>query len=120
MTLLVAAKVLSKNLNPESRPIQFLERGIILAEDTRFIYPGSEVIDDAQKNYTFGDWALAGYSGLVDVAERALICSTIAHNHHNWQRPDRLTLISEIPYDLPCMSNRGVVNGSRTWKKAKG
>ena len=83
MTLLVAVKVPARRLNPKKRPLQFSEKGIVIAADTRFSFrPGKRTVDDAQKLWPLGDHAFSGYAGDVEVAEKALLSAYAALGHH--------------------------------------
>jgi hypothetical protein len=77
MTLLVAAKIPSKRLNPKRRPIRFCEPGIVIAADTRFTWtwPNGqrEVVDDAQKGWPLGNRTYAAYAGDAQLGERAIL-----------------------------------------------
>ena len=93
MTLLVAVKIPTKNLNPSKRPLRFIEPGIIIAADTRFSYrPGTKVVDDAQKLWPLCDTAFAGYAGDVEISERALLSAHCAvRENRRWDDPGYVT-----------------------------
>ena len=93
MTLLVAVKVPSKELNPKRRPLRFNEPGIVMVADTRFTWKSGKVTvrtdDDAQKWWPLGNWICAAYAGDSELAERALLCTRSACAHNGmWDDPD--------------------------------
>ena len=89
MTLLVAAKIPTDNLNPKRRPIRFQEKGIVMLADTRITYPGSpRREDDARKIWPVAGRALIGYTGSALTAEPALAGSCKALEEYGWDQPD--------------------------------
>jgi hypothetical protein len=84
MTLVLAIKVPSRQLNPKRRPLRF-EPGIVVAVDTRFTYPQTpgSFRDDAQKLWPIGHHSFATYAGEVELAERAILLTQAACMEHN-------------------------------------
>lgn len=76
MTVCIAVTVPCKALNPLRRPLEFSEPGIVLAADTRFSWVDDsrvvKVVDDGIKIWPLSDWAIAGFSGDVELGEVAL------------------------------------------------
>jgi hypothetical protein len=94
MTLLVAVKVPTRELNPMKRPIRFIEPGIVIVADSRFSHvSGANRIDDAQKLWPLNSFACAGYAGDVAMAEKALLSSHVALRHSDrGQDPNYVTM----------------------------
>lgn len=98
MTLCVAVTVPCKALNPVRRPLGFSEPGIVVAADTRFSWlDGSKVVDHGIKTWPLSYWAIAGFSGDVELGEAALFSM-------------RLTL-----RELGFRSHDRIVQGTRNW-----
>ena len=72
MTAVIGIKVPSANLNPKRRQVAFQEDGIILVADTRFTSNSQPLPGDGLKVGPLARNAIAGYSGDVTIAERAL------------------------------------------------
>lgn len=97
MTLLIAIKVPSRELNPRRRPLCFTEPGIVMAADTRFSWTerSGRIIgtsDNAQKGWPLGDRIYGIYAGDAEVAERAIFCTRSACNEHNKRDNAQYTL----------------------------
>lgn len=83
MTLCVAITVPSKKaLNPIRQPIRFPEHGIVLVADTRFTLHHRKgtptYVDDGIKLWPISDWAVAGFSGDIELGEVALASMRLA------------------------------------------
>lgn len=85
MTLLVAIKVPTNHLNPLRQPISFSEPCIVMGADTRFTFLNNKQtpIDDAMKIWRVSNCSIAGYSGDVELAERAFYSAFAASEAHN-------------------------------------
>ena len=92
MTLLVAAKIPTRHLNPYRRPIKFVEKGILMVADTRLsLFRGKEfddAFDDSRKLWEIADCALAGFCGPYLVAEPAIVAAhfnLMKRSHRPWK-----------------------------------
>lgn len=93
VTLLVAVKVPTKHLNPNRYPIRFTEKGIVLAQDSRFTYDGGGCVDNGRKIWPIEDFAVAGYSGDVEIAEHAIAATQHTIKHYNWKSRKKITIV---------------------------
>lgn len=95
MTLLVAVKIPTRKLNPVRRPIEFVEKGILMIADTRLSKMRGDklegTVDDARKIWGVADCALAGFTGSFIVAEPAIISAHFALMDRT-HRPRRIIL----------------------------
>jgi len=91
MTLCVAVTVPCKALNPMRRPLAFSEPGIVLAADTRFVWlDGSRIVDDGIKIWPLNDWAIAGFSGDVELGEVALFSMRLTLRDWRFRNHDKI------------------------------
>lgn len=91
MTLCVAVTVPCTALNPMRRPLAFSERGIVLAADTRFTWlDGSRIVDDGIKIWPLNDWAIAGFSGHVELGEAALFSMRLTLGDWAFRKHDKI------------------------------
>lgn len=96
MTLLVAIKVPTAHLNPLRQPLNFSEPCIVMGVDTRFTLLNSKhaPIDDAMKIWRVSSCSIAGYSGDVELAERAFYSAFTASEIRRLSTNPRFMLVA--------------------------
>jgi 20S proteasome alpha/beta subunit len=89
MTLCTAVKVPCRALNPARQPLAFVEPGIVVAADTRFMWSGP--VDDGIKVWPLKDFAVAAFSGDVPLGESAIYAMGVTLGEHTFRTPEQIS-----------------------------
>lgn len=112
MTLVVAATMPSKALNPLRRPIRFPQPSVVLLSDSRFSFGACKKADDGFKLWPLSDSAMAGFSGDVEVAEAAIVSLRLTIEEHRWSVPEAIAEAAStwLLYWGECIASHRVVH----------